>query len=142
MKKTDRLVQLLISRIRNRMVLEAACGSADFSVSAAVFAKEVFCIDLDGSRLNHQIKPDNFHFQIMDVSKMDYPDGMFDKIVIYNSFFHIRDSWKEAEKELKRVINDNGKIYLVSTWKLDTEPLRQAYGEKAIWHDGFLIVEL
>ena len=71
MKKTDRLVQLLISRIRNRMVLEAACGSADFSVSAAVFAKEVFCIDLDGSRLNHQIKPDNFHFQIMDVSKID-----------------------------------------------------------------------
>ena len=48
----------------------------------------------------------------------------------------------EAEKELKRVINDNGKIYLVSTWKLDTESLRQAYGEKAIWHDGFLIVEL
>ena len=31
MKKTDKLVRLLMADIENRNILEAACGTADFS---------------------------------------------------------------------------------------------------------------
>ena len=56
MKKTDALVQLLLPSIRDRAVLEVACGSADFSIAAAPFAGSVSCIDLEASRLNPQIR--------------------------------------------------------------------------------------
>ena len=36
MKKTDALVNMLISDIESKEVLEVACGAADFSVSAAL----------------------------------------------------------------------------------------------------------
>ncbi len=120
MKKTDALVNLLISNIEDKIVLEAACGTADFSLSAARFARSVSCIDLDGSRLNQQIKQPNIHFQIMDASKMGYPDNAFDTIVLYNSFCHIQSQWNEIERECKRVVKDNGIICIVGTWKLDT----------------------
>lgn len=51
MKKTDALVKKLTSDIENKDVLEVACGTADFSVSAAQLANSVSCIDLDDSRL-------------------------------------------------------------------------------------------
>ena len=126
MKKTDALVNLLISNIEDKIVLEAACGTADFSLSAARFARSVSCIDLDGSRLNQQIKQPNIHFQVMDASKMDYPDNAFDTIVLYNSFCHIQSQWNEIERECK----------------LDTNLMKEMFGDDAKWQNGFLIVKI
>ena len=142
MKKTDILVNLLASDIENKKVLEVACGTADFSVSAAKLAKSVFCIDLDDSRLNNQVKQNNVRFQIMDASNMSYSDNEFDTIVIYNAFFHIQSQWKMIERECKRVIKEMGKIYIIGTWSLDTNLMIDTFGDNAIWHDGFLIVEM
>ena len=142
MKKTDALMDLIISDIESKDVLEVACGTADFSISAARFASSVSCIDLDDSRLNRQIKQTNIHFQIMDASKMDYPDNAFDTIVIYNSFFHIRSHWNEIEHECKRVVKHEGVIYIVGTWKLDTNLIEEIFGDDAKWKDGFLIVKI
>ena len=104
MKKTDALVNMLISDIESKEVLEVACGAADFSVSAARAANHVSCIDLDACRLNHLDKQENVTFQIMDAARMSYPDNTFDTVVIYNAFFHIRDQWDEIEKECRRVL--------------------------------------
>lgn len=90
MKKTDKLVQLLNSHIEDKDILEVACGGAEFSISASTMAKSVSCIDLDDSRLNELINHTDIKFQIMDASKMDYPDDSFDTIVIYNAFYHIQ----------------------------------------------------
>lgn len=142
MKKTDALVDLLIADIESKDVLEVACGTADFSISAARYANSVSCIDLDDSRLNQQGKQANIHFQIMDASKMAFSDNIFDTIVLYNSFFHIQSHWKEIERECKRVVKHEGVIYIVGTWRLDTNLMGEIFGDGAKWKDGFLIVQM
>ena len=142
MKKTDKLIDLMLADIESKDVLEVACGTAELSLSAARFAGSISCIDLDDSRLNPQVKQTNIRFQIMDASKMDYPDHVFDTIVLYNSFFHVRSHWNEIERECKRVVKDEGVIYIVGTWRLDTNLIEEIFGDDAKWQDGFLIVKM
>lgn len=140
--KTDTLVNMLISDIENKEVLEVACGTADFSVSAARVASNVSCIDLDDCRLNNLDKQKNVTFQIMDAAKMFYPDNTFDTIVIYNAFFHIKAQWNKIEKECKRVLKNNGIIYIIGTWKLDTNLMSNIFGSQAFWKDDYLLVRI
>lgn len=142
MKKTDKLVCLLMADIENRNILEAACGTADFSLSALPFARTAACIDLDDSRLNPQARQNGLHFQVMDASRMDYADHTFDTVFIYNAFSHIYPQWKEIEKECRRVTKENGTIIIVSTWSLDTGLIRDTFGDKAVMRDDFLIVRI
>ena len=130
MKKTDTLVNMLASDIENKDILEVACGTADFSVSAMRIANRVSYIDLDDSRLNNLVEHNSVTFQIMDAAKMTYADNTFDTIVIYNSFFHIQMQWDEIEKECKRVLKNKGIIYVVGTWKLDTNLLARWFYDR------------
>ena len=141
MKKTERIVQLLKSDIEGKDILEVACGAADFSIAASPFVNSVSCIDLDDSRLNPVIRQSDIDFQIMDASKMEYADHIFDTIIIYNAYYHIQTLWKEIEKECKRILKSNGCIYIIGTWKLDTNIMMDDFGDKANWHNGFLIVK-
>lgn len=141
MKNTDILVNLLIADIENKMVLEAACGAADFSVSASAYSDRVYCIDLDARRLNSKLAT-NLHFQIMDASKMDYADDTFDTVILYNAFYHIQSQWIKIEQECKRVLKAEGVIYIVGTWKLDVHTIMNVFGDKAKWQNQFLIVEI
>ncbi len=141
MKNTDILVHLLIADIKNKTILEAACGAADFSISASSCSDRVYCIDLDDGRLNSRLAA-NLHFQIMDASKMDYADETFDTVILYNAFFHIQSQWSEIERECRRVLKPDGVIYIVGTWKLDVRIITDVFGDKAKWQDQFLIVEI
>lgn len=140
MKKTDKLVQLLNSHIEDKDILEVACGGAEFSISASTMAKSVSCIDLDDSRLNELINHTDIKFQIMDASKMDYPDDSFDTIVIYNAFYHIQSQWEDIARECSRVLRKDGKICIASTWKLDIGLMKDYFGNDVKWEDEFLIV--
>lgn len=142
MKKTDALVRLLSTDIEHKDILEVACGTAEFSVSAARIARYVACIDLDDGRLNDLAKQSNIHFQTMDASKMTFPDNSFDTVFIYNALSHIQSQWNEIQRECKRVIKETGKIYIVGTWKLDTNLMIDIFGDQAIQHDGFLVVKM
>ncbi len=142
MKKTDALVKILTSDIENKDVLEVACGTADFSVSAAQLANSVSCIDLDDSRLTDLTGKNNVSFKIMDASEMTFLKDTFDTIVIYNAFFHIQTQWSEIEKECLRVLKSKGIIYIVGTWKLDTSLMKDVFGDKAFWQEDFLIVKI
>ena len=142
MKKTDALVKILNSDIENKDVLEVACGTADFSVSAAQLANSVSCIDLDDSRLTDLTGKNNVSFKIMDASEMTFLNDTFDTIVIYNAFFHIQTQWSEIEKECLRVLKSKGIIYIVGTWKLDTSLMKDVFGDKAFWQEDFLIVKI
>lgn len=142
MKKTDTLVDLLLSDIEKKEVLEVACGAADFSVSAARVANHVSCIDLDDCRTNDLNKRKNVTFQIMDAAQMSYPDNTFDTIVIYNAIFHIRKQWDEIVKECKRVLKRTGILYVIGTWKLDTSLMIDMFDEQAFWEDDYLFVRI
>ena len=141
MKNTDTLVNLLLADIENKKVLEAACGAADFSISASAHSDSVYCIDLDDGRLKNK-SMENPHFQMMDASKMDFADGTFDTVVLYNAFFHIQSQWSEIERECKRVLKAEGVLYVIGTWGLDVNIITDVFGDKAKRRDQFLIVEI
>ena len=142
MRKTDAVVRILLPEIAGKEILEVACGTGDFSLSASAYAKAVYCIDLDESRLSHKIKKDNITFRKMDASRMSFPDGKFDTIFIYNAFFHIQSQWTNIEKECRRVLRPNGSIYIIGTWKLDTSLLTDMFGEQATWQGNYCIVRI
>ncbi|MBQ6232050.1 MAG: class I SAM-dependent methyltransferase [Clostridia bacterium] len=141
MKKTDTFVKLIESEIKNKDVLEVACGGAEFSVSASRLAHCVHCIDLDASRLGDLNLPDNVHFSIMDASKMSFHDWQFDTVVLYNAFFHVQTEWDIIKEECKRVLKSGGCLIIVGTWSLDMAPMKDVFGEQAKLENDYLIVK-
>ncbi len=143
MTRTDRLAELLRGHIVGKDVLEVACGSADFSLSAAKTARSVHCIDLDDSRLDRAgVERAGVRFLPMDARQMSFPDGSFDTVVLYNAFYHVRSQWDEIERECRRVLREDGSVWVVGNWKLETGPILEAFGEGAVLRDGFLIARL
>ena len=45
-------------------------------------------------------------------------------------------------KECRRVLKDDGAIWLVGTWKMDTGRMEEVFGESAVWRGDFLTVKL
>lgn len=142
MTKTDKLAALLDADVRDKDVLEVACGGAEFSLSALRTAKSVSAIDLDDSRLSPKARGSAIRFAVVDAARMSFPDHTFDTVILYNAFAHIESQWDEIEKECRRVCRPNGAVYVVSTWKLDTGRMEGAFGAAAKWRDGFLIARL
>lgn len=77
---------------------------------------------------------------------MSYPDETFDSIFIYNAFAHIDRQWKAIEIECKCVLKNNGKIYIIGSWKIDISLMDSVFsdnGECKLKRNGeFLIAEL
>ena len=142
MTKTDKLAALFSADIREKDVLEVACGAAEFSLSAAREAKSVSCIDLDDKRLSPRVRESAIHFEVMDAANMRYHNHTFDTVVIYNAFAHIQSQWDAIEKECKRVLKPDGTLYVIGTWKLDTSLMADVFGSAALWRSGFMIVKL
>ena len=140
MKKVDKCVELLKSEIGGKDNLEVACGGAEFSFSASKYAKSATCIDLDESRINGKALPRNVRFEKMNAACMNYPNESFDNVFLYNALFHVKEEWDEIEKECRRVLRPDGSIYIIGTWKLDTNLMLEIFGERANWYDEFLVV--
>ena len=143
MKKTEKTVRLIRQEIEKKDILEVACGTADFSLSAAEYAKQVICIDIDSGRLDSQVKErDNISFQKMDAAKMEFEDEVFDTIILYNALYHIKEQYDAIMAECRRVLKPEGHIVLVATWKLDSSLMSEMFGGKVEWLDGNCIVKL
>ncbi len=140
MKKTDKLARLISSDIKDKKILEVACGCADFSISASRYANSVSCIDIDDSRLSDNL-PHNVIFEIMDASKMSYSNNSFEAVILYNAFSHIYSQWDAIKDECMRVLKYSGALYIVSTWNLDISLIVEVFGDNAKWEDDFLVVK-
>ncbi|MBR7184971.1 MAG: class I SAM-dependent methyltransferase [Clostridia bacterium] len=113
--------------LAGRDVLEAACGSAEFSLAAAELADSVTCIDLDDSRLSPAVYDcENLRFRQMDAAAMRFADESFDTAVLYNAAFHLGDKLDAAVAECLRVLRPGGLLCVISTWSLDRPVLTDA----------------
>ena len=71
MTKAEKAVQMILPEVAGRVVLEVACGCAEFSLAAAKHAKQVVCIDLDHKRLDPAVTMrSNIAFLQMDAAQM------------------------------------------------------------------------
>lgn len=125
--------------IEGKKVLEVACGRAEFSVCAAELALLVSCMDLDSHRLLPQIEEcKNVEFRQMDAVHMQYETASFDTVVLYNAIGHLEEVIEPVVKECRRVVREDGFVYIISSSKLDRQviehrllPLLEREGIKA-----------
>lgn len=143
MKKTDAILRLVRQEIENKDVLEVACGTAEFSVSAAQCARQVACIDIDSSRLNGLVETsENIRFRKMDAAEMEFGSATFDTVVLYNALCHIEGRYDAIMAECRRVLKPEGRILLIATWKMDSSLMAEMFGDRLEWLEGNCIMKL
>ncbi len=138
MSQISKVLEKIKEDIAGKKVLEAACGRAEFSVYASKTAQEVYCVDLVDFRLIEEIKEcKNLTFELMDVTDMKYGEQTFDTVVMYNAIGHLDTVISEAITESKRVLKAGGRLYIISSFKMDKNviedkviPYLQESGEK------------
>lgn len=142
MRIVEKALAVVESHIADKDILEAACGTGDFSAAASKLAKSVKCIDLVDSRLGFRPgEIENLSFELGDVSMLNFPDASFDSVVMYNSLWHIKDVIEPAIDEFLRVVKPGGSVTIISTWRLDDAAIENflltCLNKKDIAYDHF-----
>lgn len=120
MGRTENIIKHFDADMRDKDILEVACGSAEFSVFAAQVANTVDCIDLTDAELLPEVKQTkNLTFKQMNAIKTDYADKSFDTIVMFNAMSYLDTVFKKLFIELKRILRDDGCLYIISSPKID-----------------------
>ncbi|MBP5450467.1 MAG: class I SAM-dependent methyltransferase, partial [Spirochaetales bacterium] len=97
------------------MVLECACGTGAISTYIAAKCKSLIATDFSDGMLKQASKKcrkyQNVTFQKADITKMDFADMSFDKVVAGN-VIHLLPEPEKALNELERVVKSGGKIII------------------------------
>ncbi|MGV8131729.1 MAG: methyltransferase domain-containing protein [Candidatus Pacearchaeota archaeon] len=104
--------------VKDKIVLDAACGEGFGSDFMALHAKEVYGIDISKEAVsfakNKYIRK-NLKYKVGSVVKLDFPDHFFDVVVSFETIEHVGPKEQAAFlKEIKRVLKKNG-ILIIST---------------------------
>lgn len=111
-KTTDYVASLMDA---NDSVLECACGTGMFSVKIAPKVNWLTATDFAEGMLKQTGKKcskyQNVTVQKADITKLDFEDNSFDKVVAAN-VIHLLDDPGKAIDELKRVVKPGGTIII------------------------------
>jgi ubiquinone/menaquinone biosynthesis C-methylase UbiE len=102
--------------VKDKIVLDAACGTGYGSNYLSNYAKMVYGIDINADVIenNKEIyKKDNLIFTNGSVYQLPYDDNMFDVIVSFETIEHV-DNGEKVLSEFNRVLKDNG-LLIIST---------------------------
>ena len=135
------IVKAISQEIIDKNILEVACGCAELSVSAARYARNVTCVDIETHRVPIKLPP-NVCFNKMDAGDMSYPDHSFDTVIMYNAFAHVHDQWSSIEKECLRVLKPSGRFYIISTWNLDISLMNEVFEGTIERYKDFCVVKI
>lgn len=118
MKKHDGLYHIVASYIKpdlteNMKVLEAACGSGQFSLPLSSSVLHYEATDFSESMIKEAKKlpaPKQLHFSVADVTSLPYENESFDAVIIANAL-HIMPNPDKALCELNRVLKKGGLLF-------------------------------
>jgi len=103
---------------RGDSVLDLGCGAGRTTSFIHKMTEQVIGTDLSDVMIaTAREKHPGIEFQIMDASKLDYPDNSFDVVVFsYNGLCYLYPEEKRNDsiKEINRVLKDGGKIIFSS----------------------------
>lgn len=120
MMRVERYAKKLEYLLKDKTVLEVACGTAEFTIKSSDYSNYSYCIDLDDRRINHCIYgKKNIKYKKMDAAHMDFVDNFFDVVVMYNALAHLKCAMKKVIGECQRVKKADGVIIIIASWGLD-----------------------
>ena len=104
-------------------VLEIGCGNGNGTKLIRKFfhPSHITAVDLDQRMIqiaHRTIHDETITFQVMDASRLDFPNDSFDAIFDFGIIHHI-PNWKDCIEELRRVLKEGGKLILTE-FSLDT----------------------
>ena len=97
-------------------VLEIGCGNGHGTKLIKKYFNplQITAIDLDEKMIQiarESVRDETMTFQIMDASKLGFPNESFDAIFDFGIIHHI-PNWKDCIEELRRVLKAGGKLIL------------------------------
>jgi SAM-dependent methyltransferase len=108
--------QFMSGDIEEASVLDAGCGDGYGSAYLARFAKSVIGVDYDKKTVSlalEKYKAGNLRYMHRDVTEFDFKDNEFDFVCSFQVIEHIpEEKIFDYLKELKRVLKNNGRLYL------------------------------
>ena len=128
MRKVESVIRTILPLIKDKELLEVACGGAAFSAEASKHCKKVTATDISDVRIkkhNYEKTYLNMEFVKMDAVDLLYDDRSFDITVCYNAIAHLADVLDKSLLEMSRVTRKNGFVIIISTWKLDLQYFAQ-----------------
>lgn len=97
------------------VVLECACGTGAISVFVAPVCARLIATDFSNGMLKQTAKKakrfTNMEVAHADITKLDFPDNCFDKVIAGN-VIHLLDDPQAAIMELVRVCKPEGKVII------------------------------
>ena len=144
MRREEMLAAHLAGELAGKTLLELASGSAVFSLAAEKWAEKVIALDLDDTRLDARVAGEpRISFLRADAADTGLADKSVDCVVLYNSFYHVKEQWPQIRLECARILRPGGSLYVAATWKLDKAlmqerlPGSEPFGEFMLWRERF-----
>lgn len=125
--------------VKEKTVLDIACGEGYGTSFLAQSAKTVHGIDIDKDIIQHAcqtyVSP-NLHFHVGPVNRIAFPDQHFDVVVSFETIEHVDEATQiQFLNETKRILRPEG-LFIVST------PDRGAYSDRPGYNNPFHRKEL
>lgn len=106
------------SVLKQKVVLDAACGAGYGSSIISEVADTVYGIDISEEAVNYANEHygnDKVKYQLGSIEKLEFPDKYFDAIVSFETIEHVNEDMQlKFIKEIRRVLKDDG-ILIMST---------------------------
>lgn len=106
-----------MTSIKNpEIALEIGCGNGNGTklIKKYFSPKKIIGIDLDEKMIKIAAKRNldpSISYKVMDASKLDFPAQYFDAVFDFGIIHHI-PNWKDALKEIERVLKPKGELIL------------------------------
>lgn len=113
-EKNDPLIRKIMETMNfsaKDKVLDYGCGSGDITQAISTQAPNVIGVDINVANAKKKYKEIDFREQKN--QKLNFADNYFDKIVCVNVIEHVHDYYFLL-KEFKRVLKENGEIFITS----------------------------
>lgn len=120
----------IIEVIKDKKVLDIACGEGYGSNLMSEFAKEVVGVDLSSKIIDHaqnKYIKSNLSFLVGSASSIPFENDTFDVVVSYETLEHLYEH-EEMISECHRVLKNNG-ILIIST------PEKKTYSDKSNYNN-------
>lgn len=124
--------------VKNKIVLDAACGEGYGSFKMSKYAEKVYGIDVSQEAIvnaQKKYKKDNLEFKLANIEKLPFKNNSVDVVVSFETIEHVEEEiqYKFLE-EIKRVLKENG-ILIIST------PDKKNYSELENFNNRFHVKE-